>query len=98
MKKYNKVKIDFLDVLCVAAAGVDTLEGRDLVVIRNTKLDDIENGNVEEINFEYLEGCQANKLVEELYDKEEIFKEAYLYGNRVMCKFKSGERIFLEAI
>lgn len=97
MKKYNKVKIEFLDVLCVAV-GVDTLEGRDLVVIRNTKLDDIENGNVDEINFEYLEGCQANKLVEELYDKEEIFKEAYLYGNRVMCKFKNGERIFLETI
>ena len=97
MIKYNKVKIDFLDVLCVAA-GVDMLGERDLVVIRNTKLDDIENGNVEEINFEYLEGCQTNKLVEELYDKEEIFKEAYLYGNRVMCKFKSGERIFLEAI
>lgn len=97
MKKYNKVKIDFLDVLCVAV-GVDMLGGRDLVVIRNTKLDDIENGNVDEINFEYLEGCQANKLVEELYDKEEIFKEAYLYGNRVMCKFKNGERIFLETI
>ena len=97
MRKYNKVKIDFLDMLCVAA-GVDTLEGRDLVVIRNTKLDDIENGNVEEINFEYLEGCQTNKLVKELYDKEEMFKEAYLYGNRVMCKFKNGERIFLEAI
>lgn len=97
MKKYNKVKIDFLDVLCVAV-GVDMLGGRDLVVIRNTKLDDIENGNVDEINFEYLEGCQANKLVEELYDKEEIFKEAYLYGNRVMCKFKNGERIFLDAI
>lgn len=97
MKKYNKVKIDFLDMLCVVA-GVDTLEGRDLVVIRNTKLDDIENENVEEINFEYLEGCQTNKLVEELYDKEEMFKEAYLYGNRVMCKFKNGERIFLEAI
>ncbi len=97
MIKYNKVKIDFLDVLCVAA-GVYMLGGRDLVVIRNTKLDDIENGNVDEINFEYLEGCQANKLVEELYDKEEIFKEAYLYGNRVMCKFKNGERIFLETI
>lgn len=97
MKAFNKVKIDFLDVLCIAV-GVDTLEERDLVVIRNTKLDDIENGNVEEINFEYLEGCQANKLVEELYDKEEIFKEAYLYGNRVMCKFKNGERIFLETI
>ena len=97
MRKYNKVKIEFLDVLCVAV-GVDTLEGRDLVVIRNTKLDDIENGNVDEINFEYLEGCQANKLVEELYDKEEIFKEAYLYGNRVMCKFKNGERIFLDVI
>lgn len=97
MRKYNKVKIDFLDVLCVAA-GVDTLGGRDLVVIRNTKLDDIEKGNVDEINFEYLEGCQANKLVEELYDKEEIFKEAYLYGNRVMCKFKNGERIFLDVI
>ena len=97
MIKYNKVKIDFLDVLCVTA-GVHMLGGRDLVVIRNTKLDDIENGNVDEINFEYLEGCQANKLVEELYDKEEIFKEAYLYGNRVMCKFKNGERIFLEAI
>ena len=41
MRKYNKVKIDFLDVLCVTV-GVDTLEGRDLVVIRNTKLDDIE--------------------------------------------------------
>lgn len=25
MRKYNKVKIDFLDVLCVAV-GVDTLE------------------------------------------------------------------------
>lgn len=97
MRKYNKVKIHFLDVLCIAV-GVDTLEERDLVVIRNTKLDDIENGNVEEINFEYLEGCQANKLVEELYDKEEIFKEAYLYGNRVMCKFKNGERIFLDVI
>lgn len=97
MKELNKVKIDFLDVLCVAA-GVDALEERGLVVIRNTKLDDIENGNVDEINFEYLEGCQANKLVEELYDKEEIFKEAYLYGNRVMCKFKNGERIFLETI
>lgn len=97
MRKYNKVKIDFLDVLCVAV-GVDTLEERGLVAIRNTKLDDIENGNVDEINFEYLEGCQTNKLVEELYDKEEIFKEAYLYGNRVMCKFKNGERIFLEAI
>lgn len=97
MKELNKVKIDFLDVLCVAA-GVDTLEERGLVVIRNTKLDDIENGNVDEINFEYLEGCQANKLAEELYDKEEIFKEAYLYGNRVMCKFKNGERIFLETI
>lgn len=97
MRKYNKVKIDFLDVLCVAV-GVDTLEGRDLVVIRNTKLDDIKNGNVDEINFEYLEGCQANKLVEELYDKEEIFKEAYVYGNRVMCKFKNGERIFLDVI
>lgn len=97
MIKYNKVKIDFLDVLCVAA-GVHMLGERDLVVIRNTKLDDIENGNVDEINFEYLEGCQANKLTEELYDKEEIFKEAYLYGNRVMCKFKNGERIFLETI
>lgn len=97
MKELNKVKIDFLDVLCVAA-GVDALEERGLVAIRNTKLDDIENGNVDEINFEYLEGCQANKLVEELYDKEEIFKEAYLYGNRVMCKFKNGERIFLETI
>lgn len=97
MKELNKVKIDFLDVLCVAA-GVDTLEERGLVVIRNTKLDYIENGNVDEINFEYLEGCQANKLTEELYDKEEIFKEAYLYGNRVMCKFKNGERIFLETI
>lgn len=97
MIKYNKVKIDFLDVLCIAV-GVDTLEERGLVVIRNTKLDDIENGNVDEINFEYLEGCQANKLTEELYDKEEMFKEAYLYSNRVMCKFKNGERIFLEAI
>ena len=97
MKKYNKVKIDFLDVLCVAA-GVDTLEERDLVIIRNTKLDDIENGNVDEINFEYLEGCHANKLVEELYDKEEIFKEAYLYVYRVMCNFKNNERIFLDVI
>lgn len=97
MKELNKVKIDFLDVLCVAT-GVDTLEERGLVVIRNTKLDDIENGNVDEINFEYLEGCQANKLTEELYDKEEIFKEAYLYGNRVMCKFKNNERIFLDVI
>lgn len=97
MKKLNKVKIDFLDVVCVAV-GMDTLEERDLVIIRNTKLDDIENGNVDEINFEYLEGCQVNKLVEELYDKEELFKEAFLYGNRVMCKFKNGERIFLDVI
>lgn len=97
MKKYNKVKIDFLDVLCVAV-GVDMLGERDLVVIRNTKLDDIENGNVEEINFEHLEWQDVYKLTEELYDKEEMFKEAYLYGNRVMCKFKNGERIFLEAI
>ena len=97
MRKYNKVKIDFLDVLCVAA-GVDMLEGRDLVVIRNTKLDDIENGNVQEINFEYLEWREVYKLTEELYDKEEMFKEAYLYGNRVMCKFKNGERIFLDVI
>lgn len=97
MIKYNKVKIDFLDVLCVAA-GVDMLGERDLVIIRNTKLDDIENGNVEEINFEHLEWQDVYKLVEELYDKEEIFKEAYLYGNRVMCKFKNGERIFLDVI
>lgn len=97
MKELNKVKIDFLDVLCVAA-GVDTLEERGLVVIRNTKLDDIENGNVEEINFEHLEWQDVYKLTEELYDKEEMFKEAYLYGNRVMCKFKNGERIFLDVI
>ena len=82
MIKYNKVKIDFLDVLCVAA-GVHMLGERDLVVIRNTKLDDIENGNVDEINFEYLEGCQANKLTEELYDKEEIFE---VHGRReLLC-------------
>lgn len=97
MIKYNKVKIDFLDVLCVAT-GVDMLGERDLVIIRNTKLDDIENGNVDEINFEYLEWHEVHKLAEELYDKEEMFKEAYLYGNRVMCKFKNGERIFLETI
>ena len=68
------------------------------VFVMNTKLDDIENGNVQEINFEYLEWREVYKLAEELYDKEEMFKEAYLYGNRVMCKFKNGERIFLETI
>ena len=97
MIKYNKVKIDFLDVLCVTA-GVDMLGERDLVIIRNTKLDDIENGNVDEINFEYLEWREVYKLEEELYDKEEMFKEAYLYGNRVMCKFKNDERIFLDVV
>lgn len=92
-----KVKMNFLDVLCIVA-GTDIEETRDLLIIRNTEFEDILSENWKEENAEYLEDEEVSEFFWELCDKEDILSDAYYweYEDRLMCEFKNGERIFID--